>query len=149
MTPIFDAALQYTSQEERDAVVKPAGHDGALIGSGIGTVAGARLRGRIRWSLWSGSCVYPAVRAGEKVPPGLHLCTMSPSGFIETDDGATIRFDGRGYGLRSRDAYRVSLALAFGTDDPRYAWLLPLLGSVDGTFDEKAGRADWKVYVSE
>ena len=34
------------------------------------------------------------VRSGQSVPEGLHLCTINPVGFIETLDGARIRFDG-------------------------------------------------------
>src|ERR1700747_370375 len=41
---------------------------GVYIGSGDGTVAGDRLHGTIRWSLWSGNCLYPVVRSGQSVP---------------------------------------------------------------------------------
>ena len=100
---LFKADLQYGSESESDAVVVAEGSDGVYIGSGDGTVAGDRLRGTIRWSLWSGNCLYPLVRSGQSVPEGLHLCTINPAGFIETLDGARIRFDGRGYGLRSSE----------------------------------------------
>jgi hypothetical protein len=43
------------------------------------------------------------------VPEGLHLCTINPAGFIETVDGARIRFDGRGYGLRNSEKYQTNL----------------------------------------
>jgi hypothetical protein len=72
---------------------------------------------------------------------------MNPVGFIETSDGARIRFDGRGYGVRSSEKYRTSLTLIFGTDDARYAWLTMTIGVMEGEFDEKAGRAIWNVYV--
>ena len=72
---------------------------------------------------------------------------MNPVGFIKTPDGARIRFDGRGYGLRSRERYRTSLTLVFATEDTRYAWLTKVLGVMEGEFDEKAGRATWDVYV--
>jgi hypothetical protein len=76
---------------------------------------------------------------------GLHLCTMNPTGLIETHDGARIRFDGKGYGLRSPKKYKTSLTLVFGTEDARYTWLT--LGVMEGEFDEKAGRAIWNVYA--
>ncbi len=57
------------------------------------------------------------------MPEGLHLCTINPTGFIETQDGARIRFDGRGYGIRSSEKYQTNLALVFGTEDVRYQWL--------------------------
>jgi hypothetical protein len=57
----------------------------------------------------------------------LHLCTLSPGGFIDVDDGAGIRFDSKGYGLRSLERYRLSMTLAFTTEDVRYAWLARVL----------------------
>jgi hypothetical protein len=147
LVPLFRAVLQYRSQDRKDAVVPSEAHEGEYIGSGDGTATGDRLRGTVRWSLWAGNCVYPLVRKGQKIPDGLHLCTMNPAGFIETPDGARIRFDGRGYGLRSSESYRTSMTLAFGTEDARYAWLIKVLGVMEGEFDEKAGRATWEVYV--
>jgi hypothetical protein len=101
---LFRADLQYKSESESDAVVIAEGHEGVYIGSGDGTVTGGQIRGTLRWSLWSGNCVYPVVRSGQSVPEGLHLCPLNPAGFVETQDGARIRFDGIGYGLRSQTA---------------------------------------------
>jgi len=147
LEPLFQAVLQYRSESEADAVVAAGGREGAYIGSGDGTVKGDRIRGTVRWSLWSGNCVYPLVRKGQKIPAGLHLCTMNPIGFIETPAGTRIRFDGRGYGVRSPDKYRVSVTLVFGTDDARYAWLSKIPAVMEGEFDEKAGRAIWNVHI--
>ncbi len=66
---------------------------------------------------------------------------------IETTDGARIRFDGRGYGLRGPDKYRVSVTLVFGTEDASYAWLAKVPAVMEGEFDEKAGRASWNVHI--
>src|SRR2546421_3918220 len=85
---LFTAVLQYRSDSPASAVAPAGDREGAFIGSGDGTATGARLRGTVRWSLWSGSCVYPLIREGQKIPDGLHLCTMNPVGFIETPDGA-------------------------------------------------------------
>jgi len=147
LAPLFRAVLQYRSQAQQDAVIPPDAREGEYIGSGDGTATGDRLRGTVRWSLWAGNCVYPLVRKGQDIPDGLHLCTMNPVGFIETPDGARIRFDGRGYGLRSPESYRTSMTLVFGTEDARYAWLTKVLGVMEAEFDEKAGRATWEVYV--
>src|SRR5947209_18738354 len=135
--PLFKAVLQYQSESQPDVVIAAEPHEGAYIGSGDGTVTGDRLRGKIRWSLWSGNCVYPLVRSGQPVPEGLHLCTMNPAGWIETQDGARILFDGRGYGLRSPKEYKTSLTLVFGTEDARYTWLTKTLGLMVGEFEEK------------
>lgn len=145
--PLFRAVLQYQSTSEKDAVIGAEGREGAYIGSGNGTITGERVQGTVKWSLWAGNCVYPLVRKGQSVPDGIHLCTMSPVGFIETHDGARIRFDGRGYGLRDPEKYRTSLTLVFGTEDPRYAWLTKTMGIMEGEFDEKKGSAVWRVYV--
>ena len=147
LEPLFSAVLQYRSQSERDAVVSVEGREGVYIGSGDDIVTGDRLRGTLNWSLWSGNCLYPLVRSGQSVPDGLHVCTMNPAAFIQTEDGARIRFDGRGYGVRRPDKYRIGLTLVFGTEDDRYAWLTKVPGVLEGEFDEKAGRATWNVYV--
>jgi hypothetical protein len=121
--PLFKAVRQYQAESQADAVIAAERHEGAYIGSGDGTVTGGRLR------------------------EGLHLCTMNPTGFIETHDGARIRFDGRGYGLHSPKKYQTSLTLMFGTEDARYAWITKILAVMEGEFDEKAGRAVWNVYI--
>jgi hypothetical protein len=144
---LFQADLRYTSGSESDAVVASEEREGVYIGSGDGTAIGARLRGKLRWSLWSGNCLYPLVRSGQAVPEGLHLCTINPAGFIETEDGARIRFEGRGYGLRSSGKYQTNLTLVFGTEDSRYEWLTKVIAVIDGEFDEKTGQAIWHVYV--
>jgi hypothetical protein len=142
---LFKADLQY--QSDAEAVAPAEGREGDYIGSGDGKVTGDRLRGTVRWSLWSGDCVYPLVRTGQSVPNDLHLCTMNPVGFIETQDGARIRFDGRGYGLRSPEKYQTNLTLVSGTEDARYTWLTKVVAVMEGEFDEKAGHATWNVYV--
>lgn len=147
LTHLFNVMLQFTSDSPAVAVVSAEGRDGVYIGSGDGTVVGERVRGSISWSLYAGDCLYPRIRKGERVPDDLHLCTLNPGGFIETDDGAHIRFDGRGYGLRSPDWYRVSATLTFATDSSVYEWLTTLLAVMEGDFDDKAGSAIWRVYV--
>jgi len=143
---LFTAVLQSRSGSPADAVVG-APDRGAYIGSGDGTVEGNELRGTVSWSLYAGDCLYPLIRAGESVPDDLHLCTLSPGGFIDTEDGARIRFDGRGYGLRSPNRYLVSATLTFRTQVTSYDWLTKVLAVMHGEFDEKDGRAIWNVFV--
>ena len=144
---LFDATVRFTSESPADAVVSPDGREGDYLGSGEGVVVGERLRGRLRWSFYSGNCLYPQIRRGETVPDRLNLCTLNPGGYIDSEDGARIAFNGNGYGLRSPERYRVSMTMAFQTDDARYAWLNRQLGMMTGDFDEKTGRAEWHVYV--
>jgi hypothetical protein len=72
---------------------------------------------------------------------------LNPGGFIETDDGARIGFDGKGYGLRSPEQYRLGMTIVFRAEDPRYEWLNTRVGVMEGHFDERAGRATWNVYI--
>jgi hypothetical protein len=144
---LFDAPVRLTSESPEEAVVPADGREGVYLGSGDGIATGEVLRGTLRWSFYSGNCLYPRIRRGEAVPESLNLCTLNPGGFIESDDGARIAFDGKGYGLRSPERYRVSMTMAFRTDDDRYAWLNCVLGLMDGDFDEKSGRAEWHVYA--
>jgi alkylmercury lyase len=137
------------------AVVVPAeGRDGELIGSGDGTVTGEKLVGTIRWSMFSADCVYPLIQAGVTPPPGQHLCTTNPGGVIETDDGAQVWFDARGYGLRGYEPshphlWHLTMALQFSTTDGRYRWLNTTLGVWEGEFDEQTAEARYRAYAQE
>jgi hypothetical protein len=79
---LFKADLQNRSDSQSDAVVVAEGR-----GSGDGTVPGDRLRGTIRWSLWSENCLYPLVRSGQSVPKSLHLCSVNP---VVRQDGKEV-----------------------------------------------------------
>lgn len=152
LEPLFEAKLWYTSESPEDAVIPPEGREGAYIGSGEGTVSGEVLKGTMRWSFYAADCVYLLMQRGEAVPPGQHLCYENPGGFIETHDGARIRFDAKGYGLRGFDPARPHLwhlvmGLQFNTDDPRYAWLNTRLGVWDGQFNEQTTSADVRAYL--
>jgi hypothetical protein len=144
---LFDAAVQFISAAPAEAVVAPEGRQGVYLGDSGGTASGERLRGTLRCSFYSGDCLYPQIREGKAVPNDLHLCTINPGGYIESEDGARIAFDGNGYGLRSAERYRVSMTIAFRTNDARFAWLTRVLGVMEGDFDEKTGRSVWHVYV--
>ena len=151
LEPLFEAELRYKSESAADAVIPPEGREGAYIGSGDGSVSGA-LHGTIRWSFYSADCMYLLVKRGEAVPPGQHLCYDNPGGFIETDDGASIRFDAKGYGLRGFDPkrphlWRLVMALQLSTEDPRYSWLNTRLGVWEGQFDEQTASSRYRAYV--
>jgi hypothetical protein len=148
----FDADLQYRSDIE--PVVHAEGREGALIGNGDGKLIGEQVTGSVRWSMYSGNCAYVFVQAGVEPPPGQHLCTVNPGGVIETDDGAQIWFDAKGYGLRGYDEtqphlWNLTMAIQFKTLDERYQNLNTTLGVLTSEFDEKAGRALWRVYIPE
>ncbi len=147
---LFVAELQYNSDPE--PVVSPEGREGVLVGNGDGTVSGQKIQGTIRWSFYSGNCAYVFVQAGIEPPPGQHLCTTHPGGVIETDDGAQIWFDAKGFGLRGYDEtqphlWRLTMGVQFSTDDERYQWLNTTLGLLMSDFDESANHGIWRVYI--
>jgi len=150
MDPLFDAEAQH--QPGMAPVVSPEGREGELIGSATGKVRGKRIRGTIRVTFYSAECVFPQVLAGKPVDPGLHVCKENPGGFIETDDGALIEIDGKGFGMRGFDPrepqrWRLMMGIRFATTDEGYRWLNGTLGLWEGIFDEKDGRAFYRVYV--
>lgn len=148
--PLFDAELLYRT--DMGPVVAAEGREGELIGSGDGKVRG-RIRGTIWVTFYSAECVFPQVLAGNPVDPGLHVCKENPGGFIETDDGALIELEGKGFGVRGFDPkaperWRLMMGIRFASMDARYRWLNGTLGLWEGVFDEKDGRAFYRVYVS-
>jgi hypothetical protein len=150
LSHFFDARLQY--QTDMEAMVSGENREGALIGVGDGIVTGEKIQGNIRWALYSGNCAYVFVQAGIEPPPGQHLCTVNPGGVIETDDGAEIWFDAKGYGLRGADAtkphmWTLTMAVQFKTANERYAWLNNILGVLVSRFDEASGSALWQVHI--
>jgi hypothetical protein len=94
---LFEADLQYRSA---DAVVVSEGREGTYIGSGDGMRTAIGFEERFVGRYGPGTTFIPW--SGRSVPEDLHLCTINPAGFIETQDGARIRFDGRSYGQRIR-----------------------------------------------
>ena len=129
---LFDAELVYRSEMEplsRDG-------DGELIGSGDGSVVGDSINGAVAWTLFE--------------RPGKLSCAMNPVAVIETEEGARVRLEARGFARRSDEASRiwdVAATLQFETDDKRYAWLDNALGVWEGEFDAEAHRARYQAYL--
>ena len=132
LEPLFDAELDY--QTGMPPLTSEG--DGALIGSGDGAVHGPKLDGKLEWTLFE--------------QPGSTVCRMAPVFRITTDDGAQIRFDGRGYATRpsqSDPSWRVAATLYFTTDDSRYSWLDGALAIWEGEFNEATGHARYTAYL--
>ena len=126
LEPLFTAELDY---QPGMAPLTSEG-DGALVGSGDGAVQGPKLTGKLEWTLFE--------------QPGSTVCAMAPVARITTDDGAQIRFDGRGYGTRpspSDPSWRVAATLHVTTGDSRYSWLDGALALWEGTFNEATHHA--------
>jgi hypothetical protein len=143
---LFDAELHY--QTDLDPLVPSEGREGELIGSGDGAAKGAKLAGRLRWSMFAADCLFRpdgSTANGD----GDHLCTTNPALLLTTDDGARIWFDAKGYGLRRQaDApnWLMTSSLRFQTEDERYRWLDNAFGLWEGVFDEQARRARYRAY---
>ena len=129
---LFDAELEY-----RPGMTPIAENgEGQLIGSGDGNVSGPRLRGTLRWTLFE--------------RPGELVCTMQPIAAIETDDGASIGIEGRGYARRTRSHERhwqVAATLLFSAPEQGYAWLDGALGLWEGEFDAEEHRARYRAFL--
>jgi Protein of unknown function (DUF3237) len=129
---LFDAELVYRS--EMEPLTREG--EGELIGSGDGTVVGDAIAGALAWTLFE--------------RPGNLVCAMNPVAVIETEDGARVRLEARGFARRSDEASRiwvVAATLRFESDDERYAWLDNALGVWDGEFDAETHRARYRAYL--
>ena len=131
---LFDIELQYVEGKQR--VLTEPGRTGEYLGSGEGTVSGDKVNGRVHWDLF------------EKVEPT--ICESNLRGLIETEDGATIRFDALGFFRRPTqpdDQIWVNAsAVTFHTENGRYRWLNEVTGVWRGTFDMAAYRHHYQVY---
>lgn len=136
LEPLLELRLQY--QEGMPPVISPEAGIGEYLGSGNGTVAGPRVQGTIYWDLFE--------VVGER------RCQTNFAGAIETEDGARIQFDARGYGMvidRSRpDEWLMTSAVQFDTVDERYDWLNKTLAVWSGKFDMVTYRHHYQVYAS-
>ena len=144
---LFDAELQY--QQDVEPLVPSEGREGELIGSGDGAVNGGKLAGRLRWSMFAADCPFRPDGSGRN-PNGDHVCTTNPAFVLDTEDGARIWFDAKGYGLRRQEDapnWLMTASLRFQTDDPRYRWLDSAFGIWEGVFDEDARHARYSAFL--
>ena len=111
----FDFDLQ--AAPGREPFVSTKNREGAFIVNGVGTVNGEMIHGKIKMSFFAIDCAYLLVQAGVDPRPGQHLCKENDGGVIETEDGAQITFDTKGYGLRGSRPF-VSQALETGNGGP-------------------------------
>jgi Protein of unknown function (DUF3237) len=145
----FDFDLE--ANPSREPYVSGSNREGVFITNSTGMVTG-EIRGKIKLSFFAQDCAYLLVQAGIEPSPGQHLCKENDGGIIETEDGAKIIVDTKGYGLRGADfanprKWRLAMTVQFSTNDQRYSWLNTAFGFWEGEFDEKAGRASYRGYV--
>ena len=130
---LFEARLDYRGQ---DAVTSPEGKVGEFIANGDGTVAG-QINGTIKWDLY------------EDMDGG--VCLTNFAGTIETEDGATIRFDARGHGKvpdpEKPNDWVMVYGVKFNTEDDQYDWLNASLGVWEGEASQETGKHRYQVYA--
>jgi hypothetical protein len=132
---LFEVELQF--QQEMSIVTSSEGRAGEYIGSGDGTVKGPKINGVIRWDLFE-----------EREET---LCRSNLAGVIDTNDGAQIHFDSRGFFIKpdQSDANKwiTSASVHLNTVDQRYGWLNTRLALWEGSFDMKTFRHHYQAYV--
>jgi hypothetical protein len=150
---LFDAELAYRT--DMAPVVPAEGREGKLLGSGDGRAQGSRIRGAVQFSFYEEGCPldpgFLEAPAEAKLAEGDYLCKTNPGGVIQTDDGATIQFDAKGFALRLEaraPIWKVASAIRFATDHPSYRWLNDVLAVYEGEFNERTGTATWRVVAS-
>ena len=131
---LFEMRLQF--REMLPVTSREAG-EGEYIGSGEGTVKGPRIHGTVRWDLF------------EKQEET--LCRSNLTGVIETNDGAEIHFDSRGFFIKpdqsNPNKWVTSASVHFDTADYRYEWLNRLLAVWEGEFDMETYRHHYQAYA--
>jgi len=129
---LFDAELRY--QDGMLPVLEDQDR-GKFVGSGTGRVQGLRINGNLRWSNFEQ--VYA------------DYCHLNVAGMIETDDGAEIRFDSRGYAVppAGMGVWKVASAVRFAVNDSRYRWLETAPAIWEGEFDATTATARYRVYL--
>jgi hypothetical protein len=147
---VFDFELR--AEPGREPYVSSEDREGVFITNATGTATGEKIGGKIKLSFFAKDCAYLLVQAGLEPSPGQHLCKENEGGIIETDDGAKILIDTKGYGLRGADPanptkWHLAMTVHFSTTDPQYSWMNTAFGFWEGEFDEATGRARYTAYI--
>jgi hypothetical protein len=132
---LFQAELQYRPSAPPVQVREQSNRRGDLLGSGDGTVSGAALQGRVQWSIFEAQG---------------RICETTIVGVITTDNGATVEFATRGYGVvpdpNQPDLWDMPAVVRFWTENPDYQWLTTTLARWEGTFDMQRGVHTYQAY---
>lgn len=131
LAPLLELTFTYSVLEEAGPIVGEAGTESQLWALAEGAVRGDRINGKHR------SCNHPRRRADNVNVPDVH-------GLIETDDGAKIYYQYRGYGLVHQGTRGTIGSAWFRTGDPRYDWLNTVIAAGEGVFHD--GSAPIRLY---
>jgi hypothetical protein len=132
---LFEVELQF--QQGMTKASRSKNISGEYIGSGVGTIEGPRIKGSVQWDLFE-----------EREET---LCRSNLVGVIDTNDGARIKFDSRGFFIRPDDSdqntWVTSASVHFDTTDQRYDSLNAHLAVWEGEFDMGKLRHHYYAYV--
>ena len=132
---LFEVELQFQQGMAKVNSVENLG--GEYVGSGVGTVRGLRINGTVRWDLFE-----------EREES---LCRSNLVGVIDTNDGAQIQFDSRGFFIKPDESdpnkWITSASVRFNTADQRYDSLNSYLAVWEGEFDMAKLRHHYYAYV--
>ncbi len=132
---LFEVKLQF--RQGMTPISSAEGKGGEYIGSGAGTVKGARIGGTVRWDLFE---------EHEET-----LCRSDLTGVIETNEGVQIQFESRGFfiqpDLSNPNRWITSASVHFNTADPRYEWLNMRLAVWEGEFDMETLCHHYQAYL--
>ena len=132
---LFEADLQFRPSAPPVQLHGRLNTNGDLLGSGDGTVRGSALQGGVHWSIF------------EVQGP---VCETPIVGVITTDDGATVEFATRRYGVvpdpNQPHLWDMPAVVRFWTESPAYQWLSTTLARWEGTFDSQRGVHTYQAY---
>lgn len=153
LTPLFDFAWQV--DPAMGAVIPSDGREGTHLSDGVGTASGY-LSGTMRFSMYTADCPldpgYLELPPGQPRATGDHICTVNPGAILQTEDGAAIELDFRGFGLRLESrapVWSVNGSLRMYTTAVRYRHLAEQLHVFEGEFDEQSGTGTYRVLAQD
>jgi hypothetical protein len=109
-----------------------------LVAQGEGRFEGSRLKGSLSFS-----------QLARRLPEHPH-CTTLITGFLETENGQEIFFEGTGYavpGQGERDPLLYTVSLRFEEPGAPYEWLRTVPAIWEGVTDVPARRVRYRVYA--
>jgi hypothetical protein len=129
--------MELQFQQGMAPIASSEGRAGEHIGSGDGTVTGPKIHGIVHWDLFEEQ---------EEA-----LCRSNLTGVIETNDGAQIQFDSRGFFIKpdksNPNKWITSASVHLHTADLRYEWLNTHLAVWVGKFDMETLRHHYQTYA--
>lgn len=136
LAPLLEIQFRYSEFTWVGPIEGSLGKEHIAWGLADGSVSGERVRGTHK------ACNHPRRRGDNVNLPDVH-------GLISTEDGSTIYYEIRGFGLPHAGTRLFFGTLAFRTASERYAWLNTTVAVGRGVFvsdDQGRDVAPFRVY---